>query len=418
MALVENKRGFVGIALPVRPYFPNLLAGTRQKDASMKRAVLIALLIAALPLAPSAAPAQPPSPEALAPFTARELAPGIHLLATPPDFLGPAISNVSIIEQGDGVVVIDSGATAAHGRRIVAYVRSLTDKPVKAVVITHWHNDHPLGVSEIRAAWPNVRVISTEPTRAGLLGAASTSVGPRPDERFDTMILNQLSDSLSRIAALRSNPENTDAQRERYDRMAREMRAFGVDFRGTYLVPPTETFTDALLLDDAERPVRLMFLGRANTEGDAIAWLPRQRIVMTGDVVVAPTPFGFFSFPEDWVGVLERLKALDFALLVPGHGEPQADAVYLDRLIATIGDIRAQVGPLARQGLSLDEVRERVDFSAQTEIFGTTPRLRLTFESYWLNPMVENAWKEARGERIVQGDGVSTPASENRRRAR
>ena len=381
------------------------------------------LLLAAFLLFPSliaagVARAQDRSPEALAPFAARELSPGIHLLATPPDFLGPAISNVTIIEQSDGMVVIDSGATAAHGRRIVAYVRSLTDKPVKAVVITHWHNDHPLGVSEIRAAWPNVRIISTEPTRAGLLGAASTSVGPQPDERFDTMILNQLSESQARIATLRSNPANTDAQRERYDRMAREMRAFGADFRGTFLVPPTETFTDSLLIDDAERPVRLMFLGRANTEGDAVAWLPRQRIVMTGDVVVSPTPFGFFSFPEDWVGVLERLKALDYALLVPGHGEPQADAVYLDRLIATIGDIRAQVGPLARQGLSLEDVRERVDFSAQTEIFGTTPRLRLGFESYWLNPMVENAWKEARGERIVQGDGVSTPASENRRRAR
>jgi len=381
------------------------------------------LLLAAFLLFPSlivvgVAHAQDRSPEALAPFAARELAPGIHLLATPPDFLGPAISNVSIIEQSDGIVLIDSGATAADGRRIVAYVRSLTDKPVKAVVITHWHNDHPLGVSEIRAAWPDVRIISTGPTRAGLLGPASTSVGPRPDERFDTMILNQVSDSLSRIAALRSNPSNTDAQRERYDRMAREMRAFGADFRGTYLVPPTETFADTLLINDAERPVRLMFLGRANTEGDAIAWLPRQRIVMTGDVVVSPTPFGFFSFPEDWVGVLQRLKGLDFALLVPGHGEPQADAAYLDRLLATIGDIRAQVGPLARQGLSLEEVRERVDFSAQTAIFGTTPRLRLGFESYWLNPMVENAWKEARGEAIVQGDGVSTPASENRRRAR
>ena len=100
--------------------------------------------------------------------------------------------------------------------------------------------------------------------------------------------------------------------------------------------------------------------------------------------------------------MLERLKALDYALLVPGHGEPQADAVYLDRLTATIADIRAQVGPLARQGLSLEEVRERVDFSAQTEIFGTTPRLRLGFESYWLNPMVENAWKEARGETIAR----------------
>ena len=281
------------------------------------------------------------------------------------------------------MVVIDSGATAADGRRIVAFVRSLTDKPVKAVVITHWHNDHPLGVSEIRAAWPNVRIISTaaDPGRAARrrldLGRAAAGRALRHDDP-QPAVRNRSRGS----PRLRSNPANTDAPaRALRPDGARDAGASASDFRGTYLVPPTETFADALLIDDAERPVRLMFLGRANTEGDAIAWLPRQRIVMTGDVVVSPTPFGFFSFPEDWIGVLERLKALDYALLVPGHGEPQADAVYLDRLIATIGDIRAQVGPLARQGLSLEEVRERVDFSAQTGIFGNdaaaAPRLRI-----------------------------------------
>ena len=149
---------------------------------------------------------------------------------------------------------------------------------------------------------------------------------------------------------------------------------------------------------------------------NAIAWLRRQRIVATGDVVVAPTPFGFFSFPESWIGVLQRLKALDFALLIPGHGEPQTDAAYLDRLIATIADIRAQVGPLAQQGLSLEETRQRVNFAPSLEQWGTTPRLRSTFEGYWLTPMVENAWREARGLPIVQGGGETTPSSVNRQR--
>ena len=357
-------------------------------------------------------------PEALAPFVARELAPGVHLLATPPDYLGPAIGNVTIIEQQDGFVVVDSGATLAHGRAVVGYIRSLGAKPVKAAVITHWHNDHPLGLAAIREAWPRVRVIATAATRDGLLGPAATSVGLDWDERYETFLLNQLSDSLARIRMLRANPGNSDEQRARYDRMAAEMQAFGRGYRGTTLVLPTEILERELLIDDPERPVRLMFLGRANTEGDAVAWLPRQRIVATGDIVVAPTPFGFFSFPEAWIDVLERLKALDFALLVPGHGEPQSDTAYLDRLIATIGDIRAQVGPLARQGLSLEQVRERVDFSRQTDIFGTTPRLRATFQGYWLTPMVENAWREARGLPIVQGGGETTPASVNRQRSR
>ena len=159
-----------------------------------------------------------------------------------------------------------------------------------------------------------------------------------------------------------------------------------------------------------------MAKSRANTDGDAIAWLPRQRILVTGDIVVSPIPFGFFSFPESWISVLQRLKGFDFALLVPGHGEPQRDATYLDRLIGTIADIRAQVAPLARQGLGLDEVRKKVDFSRQSDIFGTTPRLRAAFEPLWLTPMVENAWKEARGVPIVQGEGEATPASVRRTR--
>jgi glyoxylase-like metal-dependent hydrolase (beta-lactamase superfamily II) len=245
-----------------------------------------------------------------------------------------------------------------------------------------------------------------------------TSVGFKPEERFETGILNEISGGVSQVRALMANPSNTREQRTRYERSIAALRQFGAGFPGTYVVPPTETFTDQLLIDDSERPVRLMFLGRANTDGDAIAWLPKQRIVMTGDIVVSPIPFGFYSYPESWISVLERLKALNFATLIPGHGEPMTDESYLDRLIATIRDIRARVGPLARQGLSVEEVRSQVDFSEQSAIFGTTPRLKAGFESLWLTPMVENAYKEARGLPIIQGggEGDSTPQSVNRRK--
>jgi glyoxylase-like metal-dependent hydrolase (beta-lactamase superfamily II) len=120
--------------------------------------IIAALIGAAAPsLASAAAPAET---AAISPFAAREIAPGVHLLGMPTDYAGPAISNVSIIEQRNGLVVIDSGATVAHGRALVAFIRSISRKPVKAVLITHWHNDHPLGISAIRDAWPRVRVIS------------------------------------------------------------------------------------------------------------------------------------------------------------------------------------------------------------------------------------------------------------------
>ena len=64
------------------------------------------------------------------PFTAREISPEVHLLATPQDHYGPAIGNVSIIEQRDGFVVVDSGLTAGNGRTIVNYIRARSEKPI------------------------------------------------------------------------------------------------------------------------------------------------------------------------------------------------------------------------------------------------------------------------------------------------
>lgn len=363
--------------------------------------ILLSLLFAGLPAYAQAD---------LTPYTARRIAPGVHLLATPPEYRGAATGNITIIEQSRGVVVIDSGLTRADGRRAVDYVRSITRLPVTAVIYTHWHNDHPQGASEISAAWPRVRVISTAATARTLRGARMLRyISLRPDERMETLFLNQAAGSIANAQTQQRNPQLDEATRMRWARVERDMRQRTVDFRGTYLVLPTETFTRELLLDDPVRPVRLIHPGRANTDGDAIAWLPNERIVVTGDIVVAPTPYGFFSFPGDWLRALDRIRALGFRTLIPGHGEPQTDSVYIDRLTATLTDLRAQIAPLARQGLSLEEVRQRVNWDAQRAVFGDTPRNRALFDAFWLTPMTINTWREARNEPFEQGDETLYP---------
>jgi glyoxylase-like metal-dependent hydrolase (beta-lactamase superfamily II) len=394
--LIENNGFFVGAALRAAARSGRVADRGRGKERSMMRWLVFALLLAAAPLH-----AQPDP----TPYMAREIAPGVHLLSTPPEYRGAVTGNITVIEQSDGVVVIDSGLTRADGRRTVDFIRSITHKPVKALLYTHWHNDHPQGGSEIRTAWPQVRIISTAATLRTLRGdRMGRYISQHPDEGIETIFLNQSAGTLAFVAAQLRNPQHDEATRARYRRMEADTRERMTAIRGTYLVLPTETFTDELRLDDPVRPVHLRFLGRANTEGDAIAWLPSERIVITGDIVVSPVPFGFFSFPGDWLEVLERIKALDYRVLIPGHGEPQTDTVYLDRLAATLRDLRAQIGPLARQGLSLDEVRRQVNWDAQRAVFGDTPRNRLLFDAYWLTPMTVNTYMEARGQRFEQGD--------------
>lgn len=365
------------------------------------------LAATALAVTAAAAPAQDPDALVHPPYQTLMLVDGVRLMATPPNYLAFATSNIVLIEQRDGVIVIDSGATRADGDSIVRYIRSFTDKPVKALVITHWHNDHPAGGSQILEEWPQARVIATEATRRGIDGPAqSLGVTYRASATADAALQRQVNEAIVFAGAEAENLEHDERLRGRYRQMAAEYRQRLPDIVGTRLVAPDEFVTDRLIIDDEERPVELLFLGRANTDGDLVIWLPNQRIVATGDIVVSPIPFGFGSYPADWIETLGRIKQLGFDLLIPGHGLPQSDSAYVDRLIATITDIRTRVRALAAQGFTLAEIRERADFSTQTAIFGTSAGRRRGFEALWLQPMIENAFKEATGVPIVQGEAA------------
>jgi len=374
---------------------------------------MIVTAIAGLAFATTAVAAQPAQPAVdIQPFIAHEISPKVHLLATPDDWYAGAIGNVILIEQSDGFILVDSGANAANGRAVVRYAKSLANKPIKAVMITHWHGDHPQGISAIRDAYPKVRIISTRGTEAGLLGPASYDVGYSPDAKFDRATANLAQTNITNYRKLLDDPSTPPDRKERIRKAFVQFDEMTRDFTGTYIVPPSETFDHELVIKDRDVPVHMMFLGRANTEGDAIAWLPKQKIVASGDIVVSPIPFGFGSYPADWIATLGKLKALGFSTLIPGHGNPMTDASYLNRLVEAIGDIRAQVGPLAKSGMRLDDVKKKVDYSRSIASFGDNSRIRANLVPLFFDPMTGNAYKEALGQPILQTDLDGFPPPE------
>jgi len=360
----------------------------------------------------SLAGAVPPSASDIAPFIAEEITPKVHLLTMPEEWYAAAIGNVILIEQSDGFVLVDSGINAANGRAVVRYARSLADKPIKAVMITHWHGDHPQGISAIRDVYPKVRIIATRGTEAGMLGPESYNIGYRPDPKFDQATANANEKNKETYKKLLDDPSTAPDRKERIKKALGQFDEMTKDFIGSYIVPPTETFEHELVINDRDVPVHMMYLGRANTEGDAIAWLPKQKIVATGDIVVSPYPFGFGSYPTEWIATLGKLKALGFTTLIPGHCEPLHDISYLDRLVASIRDLQTQVAPLAKAGMSVDDVRKKVDFSKSIAMFGDKPRDKANLQGLFFDPMIGSTYKEARGEPIKQGDLEGFPAPE------
>jgi len=339
--------------------------------------------------------------------TIARVADGVWLIAQPQPFHIQPIGNVVVIEQRDGLVLIDGGGSPGAGRRIVELVRGVSDKPVKAVAITHWHGDHVLGVSSIVQAWPNAEVISTDITDSHLRGR-SMKAYPKgaPDSALQAAFDKRLDGAADFVRTSLAKPDLAARERQGLEASQRLLAQYRTDTRDIVLALPTRTFVESLKLDDATRPVELRHPGRGNTDGDLIAWLPRQRVMATGDLVVAPIPFGFNAYPADWQRTLRAMQAQHPLVWIPGHGAAMHDDHYVDNLVDLIGDTREAVAPLVKEGVAMDEAGKRVDLSADRARFvGDDPWLGRWFDRYWTQPFIDAAWREAKGEPIEQGEG-------------
>lgn len=323
----------------------------------------------------------------------------VHILRqAAPNFAG-VVGNVTIIEQDDSLVLVDTGNNRGTGARVVEAVRRISNKPVSAVIITHWHNDHPLGLPAIAEAWPSVEIIATEATRTRLV-EGRTNAPLQPDAAYNERRNRLLTQDYVTLVDTNINDRSlSQEEREGWARARTGLSIRAADEVDTYLVLPNRTFRDSLTLDDSLTPIEISFLGRANTDGDLVVWLPRQRLLIAGDIVVAPVPYMFSIYPAEQVAVLDRIRGYNFAALVPGHGEVQRDKTYVDLLASFIRDVRAQMAPLAQSGLNAEDAAARIDVSAhRTRFAGEDRWLAYWFDAYSVQPLLDSAYREAKGE--------------------
>lgn len=328
---------------------------------------------------------------------------GIYTAIRPVSTRQPVMGNGTIIVNDDHVVVIDGCGSPLLADRVIAAIRGVTDKPVRYLVITHWHGDHNLGAHRFVAAWPGIAIVAHRFTRAAMLGAPMDYV-----EEYKVTIPEQmkaLAERLESGTGSDGQPLKDYQVRELGDLMRFEEVFIG-EIQSSRVTPPTLTFEQELVLHGGSRTIEVHHSGKGNTAGDAWVWLPAERILVTGDIVVHPTPYGFYSYPRSWAGVLGSLQALEPRLVVPGHGEVMRDTAYLARLQRLFTDLADQADTAVAAGQDLEAFRETVDFEAHRPGFtGGDPLLDSRWKVWFTDPIVEAAWNEASGvdnERLVK----------------
>jgi glyoxylase-like metal-dependent hydrolase (beta-lactamase superfamily II) len=311
---------------------------------------------------------------------------GIYLHSQVDPLAGPVDGNSVVIFNSDGVLVVDTHINPAVARAVVGKIRSMTDIPVTHVVNTHWHDDHTNGNYVYRRAFPDVKIIAHQAT----LGLLREEWAAMEDQRRAAYANVDL-DELQRIAS-DPGPAGPDAAIS-YDVYGGYVAALRPELPALELEYPDTVFDDVLALEFENRRVELKWLGRGNTDGDAVVWLPHERILITGDLLVAPIPFAFDSPMSDWIATLQHLADMDVEVIIPGHGAVQYGDRYL-LLVKALLDATIDAVRSAREaGVAFEELEAAVNLDEFRSQFAGEDRLRLwAWRSYFVSPGLKSAW--------------------------
>ena len=341
--------------------------------------------------------------------TIERVAPGVWSIHQNQPFELQPVGNVEVIEQSRGLVLIDGGASPGSASRIVQLIKSVSGKPVTAIAITHWHSDHSLGVGTILKTWPDAEVIATNATREHILGAPMAKLYPEgsPDTAKIKSSMDRIAGTLDVLRKRTADSTLPAPIRAGYASALEEFTLYQKDMDGAFLPARISGFDTKRVLGDRLRPVELWFLGNGNTDGDLIGWLPKQRIVATGDLVVSPIPYGFDSYGASWQSVLDKLIAMHARVIIPGHGLPMRDDAYLKLLRDMLSDLRSRMEAIGPDE-DLDQAKKDMApafAQYQKRFAGDDPWRQRWFVQLWQDPIISSLWRESRGMPIEQGGG-------------
>ncbi|RUX04929.1 MBL fold metallo-hydrolase [Mesorhizobium sp. M8A.F.Ca.ET.059.01.1.1] len=215
--------------------------------------------------------------------------------------------NTGVIIGDDAVMIVDAQATPRLAGKVVENIRRVTDKPIKYVVLSHYHAVRVLGASAYNAE----QIFMSEKARG--------------------------------MVAERGK-EDWDSEFQRFPRL----------FQGHESIPgltwPTMTFKERMTVYMGKRRVDLMHLGRAHTAGDIVAYVPDQHVMFTGDIIEYHSACycgdGHFS---DWPATIEAIRAFDVDAIAPGRGDAlNSKELVKKALDNTVDFVRSTYRPIAR----------------------------------------------------------------------
>jgi len=284
-------------------------------------------------------------------FELKKVGDGIYAAIAAPAY--KVNCNAAVIVTNDGVVVVDSHSKPSAARAVYKQIQAVTKQPIRKIVNTHFHWDHWQGNEVYAASSQSVEVVTTERTKENLTKDGGNGGVP--------FIAKQMAALPAEIQKLKDEAARaSDAQaKARIESNLRQAEAYLEELKKMNPALPTRTVSATQKLTEGGREIQLHVLGRAHTDGDLFIYLPKEKVIATGDALIDWMPFLNDGYPEDWVTTLDSLERLDFAHIIPGHGEV-APKSHLAFFRGYLSDLITGVKKAAADGATLDDIKAKL----------------------------------------------------------
>jgi glyoxylase-like metal-dependent hydrolase (beta-lactamase superfamily II) len=249
--------------------------------------------------------------------------------------------------------VVDANLTPSSARAVIASIRTITRKPVRYLINTHFHDDHVAGNQAFVAAYPGLDIIAHPLTRDDITGA-----GPTARAQFAKSLPGNVAYARSQMRAGKGFDDLPLTPRKREVLIADTLLAnrFVAEVPSIRVTAPTITVSDRLVIERPGRTIEIRYLGRGHTEGDLVVFLREDGILAAGDLVGAPVPYAGTGFIAEWAETLERLGAMRPRVIVPGHGPVIRDTTTVPLLARALREVDGAVRRGVADSLSVQKI--------------------------------------------------------------
>ncbi|HEV7782744.1 MAG TPA: MBL fold metallo-hydrolase [Chitinophagaceae bacterium] len=301
-------------------------------------------------------------------------------------------NGVAIIGS-DGVFFIDTYIQTNYAEEAIQRLKQITRLPVKYVLNTHWHNDHVIGNYIFKKKFPACSIIAHDATFSDMIKTIKEAVATEMKVNDDGIA--QAEKELKDGKTQNTGTPLTGSMKDFWEWQIREGYEYRKAYKGNQFANADITFSDSMTFHWGSQTIRLIHVAsNGHSAGDVIAWIPEKRVVVTGDIIVGPTPYATYSNIKGMVNSIQSIIDLDPAVVIPGHGEIGYDLSYPRLLKQAFSTYIQGIEKAMEDKIPYREAKKSISFpEIDNKITGDDEIKKWAYRSFFINWMFYHIYK-------------------------